>query len=197
MTEDVPTDRLRLIRLDTADEAVVEAVFSIQSDPATWRHLPEGVETDRASNRMMIAEYERSWREEGAGWWALALREPLAGVPTGTIVGLGGVARRDPTIAAWNLGYRLTPAVWGHGLAAEVSRAAIVAAAQASAVLPVTARALARNQASWRVLERIGLTLAWEGPVPELTPLTAGLALRIYGDRPLDAGLIAQIAALG
>lgn len=197
MTEDALTDRLRLIRLDAANEAVVEAVFKIQSDPETWRHLPEGVETDRVSNRLMVAEYERSWHEEGAGWWALALREPLGGVPADTIVGLGGVARRDPAIAAWNLGYRLTPAVWGHGLASEVSRAAIVAAKQAQAELPITARALSRNQASWRVLERVGLALAWEGPVPELTPISAGLMLRVYGDRPLESGLITQIAALG
>lgn len=118
-------------------------------------------------------------------------------MPAGTIVGLGGVARRHPSIAAWNLGYRLTPAVWGHGLAQEVSRAAVIAAEQAQADLPVTAQVLTRNQTSWRVLERLGLTLAWEGAVPELTPLTAGLSLRLYGDRPLHPKLIAQIAALG
>lgn len=68
MAEHVLTDRLRPIPLDAADEALIEAVFEIQSDSATWKHLPEGVETNRVTNRSMVAEYERSWREEGAGW---------------------------------------------------------------------------------------------------------------------------------
>ena len=145
----------------------------------------------------MVAEYARSWWEQGAGWWAFSLREPIDGLPKDMIVGLGGVARRDPAIAAWNLGYRLTPMVWGRGLASEVSRAGLLAAKQAQPELPVTARALGRNQAPWRVLERVGLELAWEGTVPMHAPLTAGLDLRIYSDRPLSEGLTAQIAALG
>lgn len=68
MAEHVLTDRLRPIPLNAADEALVEAVFEIQSDSAPWKHLPEGVETNRVTNRSMVAEYEQSWREEGAGW---------------------------------------------------------------------------------------------------------------------------------
>jgi len=191
------TDRLLLTPIDPADEVVLGRLFAIQADPATWTHLPEGVETDLSQTRSLAEDHARSWREQGLGWWAVGLREATAGFPEGAIVGLGGAGVRRPELPAWNLGYRLTPAVWGRGLAGELAAAALRAARLARPELPVTARALARNPASWHVLERVGLSLAWEGPAPASAPLTRGLTLRVYADRPLPDELLGRIAALG
>ncbi len=98
---------------------------------------------------------------------------------------------------AWNLGYRLTPAAWGHGFATELGAAAIEAANGTRPELPVVARALSHNTGSWRVLERLGLTLAWEGPVTQPNLPTSAMDLRVYADRPINEKLVGQIAALG
>lgn len=197
MAPETLTERLILTPLDAAIPEIVEALFAIQSDPATWRHLPEGVDADIAETRGLVEGYARSWRDLGLGWWALRLRSPLDHLPAGAIIGLGGVAVRRPEVPAWNLGFRLTPAAWGRRFAAEVSAAALAAAARAQPELPVTARALSRNPASWRTLERAGLVLVWEGDDPADDHLTSGLERRVYSDRPLNDALLAQLIALG
>lgn len=197
MPDALMTERLILTPVDPADTVVIEQLFAIQSDPATWTHLPQGVETDISQTRSMVEDYARSWKDFGLAWWAVGLRAPLADLPTGTIVGLGGAAVRRPAVPAWNLGYRLTPAVWGHGLATEIGRAAREAARVAQPELPVTARALTRNRASWRTLERVGLSLVWEGDAPANDESTSGVMRRVYSDRPLSDGLLDQLVALG
>ena len=197
MPADTLTERLILEPLVDAPPELVEALFRIQSDPATWEHLPGGADADLAETQSLIDGYARSWREQGLGWWAVRLRTPLGQLPAGDVIGLGGVAIRKPEVPAWNLGFRLTPAAWGHGFAAELGKTAIDAAKVAQPDVPVTARALTRNTASWRTLERTGLSLVWEGAAAADDPLTSGLARRVYSDRPLSPELLTQLIALG
>lgn len=197
MPNETVTERLILSPINAADETTVAAVFALQSDPATWTHLPDGVETHISQSRSMLEGYTRSWHDYGLGWWTIRLRHPLDGVSTDTIIGLGGAAIRRPEVHAWNLGYRLSPSVWGYGLAGEVSRAARDAARSAGPGIPVTARALTRNPASWRTLERVGLTLAWEGDAPADDALTSGLLRRVYTDRPLAPRLLQHLIEVG
>ncbi|MFK4760066.1 GNAT family N-acetyltransferase [Microbacterium sp. ZW T5_45] len=197
MAADTRTERLILTPIDSADPELVQALFEIQSDPATWTHLPDGVETDVAQSRAMAEDYARSWRDFGLGWWAIRTADRLGELAPGAIIGLGGAAVRRPDVRAWNLGYRLARDAWGHGFATEVGIAARRAAAAARPDLPVTARALTRNPASWRTLERVGLNLAWEGDDPADYPLTSGLLRRVYADREVPPELLAQLIALG
>lgn len=197
MPAETRTARLILTPIDSADPEVVQALFDIQSDPATWTHLPDGVETDIAQSRTMAEDHTRSWRDFGLGWWAIRTADRFGDCAAGEIIGLGGAAVRRPEVPAWNLGYRLDRRAWGHGFAAEVGIAAREAAGAAQPELPVTARALTRNPASWRTLERIGLELIWEGDAPADYPLTSGLQRRVYADRPLSPELLSQLIALG
>lgn len=98
---------------------------------------------------------------------------------------------------AWNLGCRLTPAAWGHGFATELGATAVETANGTRPELPVVARALSHNAASWRVVERLGLTLAWEGPVAQPNLPTSAMDLRVYADRPPSERPVGQIVALG
>ncbi len=191
------TDRLCLTPIDPSDHEMLEQIFAMQSDPATWTHLPQGVERNISQTQAFAEGYAQSWRDFGLGWWLASLREDVGPLPAGKVIGLGGAGVRVPEVPAWNLGYRLTPAAWGQGFASELSRAALVAAHQAQPDLPVVARSLAHNEASWRVLERVGMDLVWEGPVTDPALLTAGLELRVYSDRPLSEELVAAVAALG
>lgn len=197
MNAETLTNRLVLAPIDEADAVMVAAIFALQSDARTWMHLPEGVETDISQSRSIAEDHSRSWRDEGLGWWAIRLRDELPGVADDQIIGIGGAGIRRPEFRAWNLGYRLSPLVWGHGFAAELSHAAITAANAAHPDLPVTARALTRNPASWRTLERTSLSLRWEGDAPADYPPTSGALRRVYSDRDVSAGLLDQLIALG
>ena len=202
--EYLTTARLRLAPLAAAD---VAEVYAIYADPGTWLHLPSGRHTSRAQAERMVDESELSWAASGLGRWAIRLRHDLPGtaLTAGTLIGVASATLMD--CGARNFGYRLTPASWGIGLATEAATVAL-AAAQASAqapAYPVTARVLAGNPASVRVLERIGLTRVWSGQgapgtkpadAPGLPDSTA-LERLIFADRPLTPELLAAIIDLG
>ena len=222
--EFLTTARLHLAPLAAAD---VAELYAIYADPGTWLHLPSGRHTALAQAERMVDESEQSWAASGLGRWAIRLRHDLPGTalpgtalsnPTlsgparpgtalaaGTLIGVASATLMD--CGARNFGYRLTPASWGIGLATEAATVAL-AAAQDSAY-PVTARALAGNPASVRVLERIGLTRVWSGqgvaggalvdavPTAPGQPDTTALARLIFADRPLTPELLAAIINLG
>lgn len=191
------TERLVLTPLDLRDERMLRAVTRIEQDARTWRHLPDAMPRDDEATRASFERHARSWSEHGLGWWAIVLRAAVGDAASGAVVGLGGAAATVPGQPMWNVGFRLAPEVWGAGLATELGRAAVDIAHTVRPDYPVTARALARNTASTRVLERLGLPLHWEGPVPDDVPVTAGLVLRVYADRPLEPAMLAAQVALG
>ena len=191
--QEILTQHLSLRPINLCDEGAVAAVCRIFREPATWTHLPAARPADDDSVRQYLAGHVRSWHESGLGWWFISVRQPPFG---DEVIGIGGCALTRPDIQAWNLGYRLSPAVWGHGYATEVARAGLGAAVILSE-LPVTARVLERNPASYRVLDKLGLRLVWQGDVISDDPLTGGLARRIYADRELEPGLLDQLIRLG
>lgn len=196
MSQDSFTHRLQLVPLNN-DPALISDIFAIQSDPNTWQHLPGGCETDISQSAQLVADHEKSWSDYGLGWWAIVLREQIGSEPAGNVVGLGGCGIRDPRILTWNLGYRLSPSVWGRGLAQELSQAACNQAHLAERDIPISARVLSHNVASWKVLERVGLGIEWEGDTGSDVALTRGLKRRVYSDRQLGQRLLGQLIALG
>jgi RimJ/RimL family protein N-acetyltransferase len=158
----------------------VDAVHAIFSDPATWEHLPSGVLTRREQSAAIVQRAVADWREGGLGQWAVLLRDEL--------VGVGGAMPRD---AWWNLGFRLSPAVWGHGLGTWVASVGVGAAHRTREDWPVVARSLSTNPASARVSEAAGLELVHVEPWPD------GPNRVIHADRALDRALLTTIVALG
>jgi RimJ/RimL family protein N-acetyltransferase len=95
--------------------------FALMSDPGVWAHLPSGRHTEPARTLEGIRHSVGHWDRDGLGYWTARLREDLPGTElrAGAVVGTGGCALRIGT-SWWNLYYRLTPAAWGLGLAAEL-----------------------------------------------------------------------------
>lgn len=179
--------RLWLTPLSPADLDEVHAIFA---DPATWQHLPSGRHTTPDRTREMIDAAVASRAATGCAPWVLRLQTDAPdGGARGEVVGVGGVTWLP--IGCWNLGYRLTPSVWGRGLATEVARAGMVHARRAVPDAPVTARVLATNPASARVLDRVGLSRAWQGSAGASTERT------VYADRPLGHPLLTRLIAMG
>lgn len=195
------TERLLLTPLSIADLSETHRVYS---DPATWQHLPSARHSELAQSEQMVHRAEDGWATHGAGSWAVRLRQPVNDLAAGTFIGTGGISA---TVGeAWNLGYRLTPASWGKGLATELALSAVAFAAEISPQTPVTGRVLENNPASFVVLEKAGLQLRWsyaelapseDSPHHEDPHSTIALPRRIYADRELDPELLAQLIALG
>lgn len=195
MIDELRTDRLLLTPL-TLDH--VDDYFRVYGDPRTWEHLPSGRHTDRGQSARAIERSIESRRTTGFGHCAVVLRTPVAGLPAGTFLGSAGAAALP--FDAWNLGYRFAPEAWGHGFATEAARVSLAAAQAARPGTPVTARVLAANAASVRVLERIGLELVWRGASssePAGPDDTTHLERLIFADRPLDGATLEAVIALG
>ncbi len=175
----VATARLLLTPAGLGDLA---AMAALHADERVWRHLPGGRHTDVEQTRACLVDREGQWQRDGLGYWVTRLRQPVRELDAGEIAGVGGCA--VPSGATWwNLYYRLTPKVHGHGLATELCAIAIDAAQRVDADPPVVAFLLEHNSASKATAERAGLTLVWRGP-DAANPDSTAVRL-IYADRPL------------
>jgi len=142
---ELSTGRLDLVAVGAADLA---ALHRIGSDERSSRYIPGGLDESADATRAWVEGRAERWAADGIGYWAVRLRGSRE------VVGVGGVERRA---AFWNLYYRLEPAHWGRGLATELARAGLRAAAEHDPGLPVVAWIHADNAASIAIATRLGL----------------------------------------
>lgn len=195
MIDELRTERL-LLRPLTIDH--VDDYHRVYGDLRTWVHLPNGRHTSRGQSAQAIERSMLSHRSFGFGHCAVVLREPVDGLQAGAFIGSAGAAMLG--FDAWNLGYRFAPEAWGHGFATEAATLSLAAARAARPDTPVTARVLANNPSSVRVLERLGLELAWRGAsgaAPVAPDDTTHLERLVFADRPLDGETLDAVIALG
>jgi RimJ/RimL family protein N-acetyltransferase len=182
------------LRLDAVVPEDLDEHYALMSDPGVWEHLPSGRHTSPDRTAEAIAHSVGHWDRDGLGYWTARLLVDLTGTPlrAGDMVGTGGCAVRAGT-SWWNLYYRLTPAAWGHGLAAELVAAAMDAARAVDPDRPVVACLLEHNVESRVRAERAGLTLIWRGPDAG-NPDPAAIRL-VYADRDLPDDVLARVTA--
>jgi RimJ/RimL family protein N-acetyltransferase len=159
MTPTLETPRLRLRPLASSDEADLVA---LDSDPEVMRYVgsPAGVKSpaetaERA--RLRIRETQRGdyeplgfWRIEGRGDRAFHGVGALVQMPDGSRAGPGD-ADVDVEVA-----YRLARSAWGQGIATEAAGALVAHALGPLALPRVVAVTYPENQASQRVLDKLG-----------------------------------------
>ena len=149
------TQRIFLRRF-TSDDA--QLLFELDSDPEVMRFISKGEPTPlaRIENEILprlLAYYRES---PPRGCWA-AHR-----LPTGEFIGWFHLRPDKFRPQEMELGYRLKRNAWGEGLATEVSRALVHNAFHQWQYEKLSARALARNLASRRVMEKVGLRFEHE-----------------------------------
>ena len=143
------TARLLLRRLTLADE---EALHRVLSDPIAMEHYPKPF--DRAMTHQWIERNLRRYRELGFGLWAVIHKRDsvLIGDCGLTMQSVDGMAELE-------IGYHISRAYWGQGLATE---AAIACKEYAFNVLErdrVISWMGPANLASRRVAEKVGMHL--------------------------------------
>jgi RimJ/RimL family protein N-acetyltransferase len=155
------TARLILRRFTPED---VHNLWELDSDPEVTRYLNGGQPIPYEEIRdeqipRLLGDYRG---DEGLGRWAVERKD------SGMFIGRFFLKRDRFDPASLDMGYRLKPTAWGHGYATEVARA-LVRKAFADLHAPrVAAYTLPENRASWRVMEKAGLSLVrrfvWEAP---------------------------------
>jgi ribosomal-protein-alanine N-acetyltransferase len=99
-----------------------------------------------------IAEDRDHWERRGFGYWVWRDRQTGAGVARG-----GLYVRPVDGVDETELGWAVVPERWGQGLATELGRASLDAAARLG-IRRVVAFTMPGNVASRRVMEKLGMT---------------------------------------
>jgi [ribosomal protein S5]-alanine N-acetyltransferase len=153
------TPRLVLRAFAPVDEA---ALLALWNDAAVGRFLWDGRAVPEARVRELIADSVTAFAAGRLGLYTVRLRSA-----SDAVIGAVGLARigeqPEPELL-----YALLPAYWGRGLATEAA-AEILRVAFAVLGLPhVRAGADPPNVASFRVMERLGMTFECETTIDGL-----------------------------
>ncbi|MDB4933354.1 MAG: family N-acetyltransferase [Labilithrix sp.] len=142
----IATERLLLREFRMSDFDVYAANLA---DPIATEHLSSGV-SDRRTAWRMFASGTGAWMLQGAGWWAIELRE------TGAFAGTVGAFYRDG-FTDLEVSWTVVRAFWRRGIATEAARAALAYAVEKHAAPRAIALIDAANVASIRVSANLGM----------------------------------------
>jgi RimJ/RimL family protein N-acetyltransferase len=169
-TPRIQTDRLVLRRWDLAGD--LDAFAAMSADPEVMKFIGDGSTHDRAQSAERIEAFERMWQERGFGLFALERLD------SGELIGFTGLAIPDflPEIMpAVEIGWRLGRAHWGYGFATEAAQAALTFGFDRVGLDRVVSVHAVGNDASGRVMQKLGMHLDRETVHP-----THGIAVRVY-----------------
>lgn len=147
LPETIATKRLRLRRPNTADAPRVLREFA--TDPEVTRYVVWSPHADIRDTLAFLEQCDEGWESELELTWALT--RPPSDDPIGVI----GI-RPDGFKA--DIGYVLGRRHWRQGFMTEAARALVEHAFDLPAMVRIWATCDVENQASARVLEKIGMT---------------------------------------
>jgi RimJ/RimL family protein N-acetyltransferase len=137
--------RLRALRADDAD-----ALFAVRSDPRVMRYWSHAPWTDREQAVARLAWLERERETSEFYEWAITVDRDDRLVGTVSLFALNRSQHRA------EVGYGLASALWGLGYATEALKLAVDFAFGTLGLGRLEADIDPRNEASCRLVERIG-----------------------------------------
>lgn len=172
----IETERLKLRDWCDADRAVFA---TMNADRDVMRYFPatqSAVESNASVDRCMARI-----KHDGFGFFAAELKA------TGEFIGFIGIQKAPdylPCAPAIEIGWRLSPKVWGQGLAPEGAKACLTYAFDVLHTDEVISITTHTNTPSRRVMEKIGMIRDEAGDfdhpmVPEGSPIRAHVLYRI------------------
>jgi RimJ/RimL family protein N-acetyltransferase len=154
MSPDWPLETARLT-LRPFVAADFEAVHAMRSDPEVTRYLYGEVLSEDETRDLLTKRMDNTaWTSEG-DWLSAAVVERASGATVGDMA-FHWVSERDKTA---EVGFIFDPRRQGRGFATEAARALIDWAFGSVGFHRVIGRTEARNTASARVLEKLGMRL--------------------------------------
>lgn len=161
----VETDRLVLRRL-TVDDA--EFLLELLNEPSFLQYIGDrGVRTLDDAREYVLAGPVDSYERHGFGLYLTALKEQ--GVP----IGICGLLKRE-SLEDVDIGFAFLPKYWSRGYALESASAVMDYGRNALGLRRIVAVTAPDNDASIRVLEKLGMRfermvrLADDGPESKL-----------------------------
>ncbi len=143
----IETGRLQLRRMNDSDAAFI---LRLLNEPSFLRYVGDkGVRTLDDARQYIREGPVASYQEHGFGLYLVERRDD------GVEVGMCGLLRRDSLDDA-DLGFSLIPEAWSQGYASEAGRAVLSRARDEHGLSRIVAITSADNDASIRVLEKIG-----------------------------------------
>jgi RimJ/RimL family protein N-acetyltransferase len=150
MSLPTPTLHTERLRLRPFTEADADALFELHSNAYVLRYWDSPPWSEHArAERFIIACGQMA--DEGTG-----ARLAMDRVSDGTFLGWCSLTRWNPDYRSASLGYCLDDAAWGHGYATEAAHGLLQWAFDTLDLNRVQAETDTRNQASARVLEKLG-----------------------------------------
>ena len=128
-----------------------DALYAIYSDPVVMRYWSFSPWSERSQADDYLRR-DRDYVGDGMLAWAIARREDDELVGTVTVLGINRAQGRA------DIGYALSSAQWGKGIAQEAVRLALAHAFDVLQLRRIEADVDPRNTGSCRLLERLGFT---------------------------------------
>lgn len=144
----IRTERLLLRPFTPADHA---ALHSWQSHPDVVRYLYGGTRTPEETAESLALKCSVTWPAKAGDHLALAVERD------GEVIGEVVLKWHSEEHRQGEIGYIFHPDHRGRGYATEASRVVLRLAFENLGLHRVTASCDARNEASWRVMERLGM----------------------------------------
>jgi RimJ/RimL family protein N-acetyltransferase len=146
---DIETARLRLRPFTPRD---ADAYYlAVMCDPDVRRYLPGGQPLPRERAELIMGRFQDHWDQHGFGGWAVIHRAD------DLLIGQCGL-QYIPGMTEVEVFYALAKAFWGQGLAPEAAHAALRYGFETLHLDRIVAIFMPGNQASERVMIKIGMT---------------------------------------
>jgi RimJ/RimL family protein N-acetyltransferase len=149
-TPTIPVLTTTRIVLRPFGQSDTDALKAILDEPDIFRYFPSQAPWSKEKIERYILHHTDHWSQRGYGHWAMTLRD------TGTLIGWNGLEFLLDT-GETEIGYVLSKAYWGQGLATEAGRAIINFGLHRAGLEEIIGLTHPGNVASQRVLEKCGL----------------------------------------
>ena len=166
---EIKTNKLCLRRWKAED---IDPFANMCADPEVMKWIGSGVVRTREECLLAIENSEHFWEENGFGLFAVELRE------TQSLIGFSGFAVPSflPEIMpSIEIAWRFVRDAWGHGYATEAATAALNFGLKERGLERVVSIYQVGNEASGRVMEKIGMSLYLETIDP-----SSGRPVKVY-----------------
>ncbi|GII59900.1 N-acetyltransferase [Planotetraspora thailandica] len=154
------TSRL-ILRQPTEDD--LDPLAAVNADPRVMRFIGNGTVRSRQQTADGLARARQEWDERGHGMFSVVIRE------SGRFA--GWVALTEPAflpeiLPAVEIGWRLGHEFWGRGYATEAARVALRFGFTSCGLERIVSIRHVDNDASKRVMDKLGMTFDRETVVP-------------------------------